>query len=189
MASTRCTASVGVACKRSSRTAWSPRFEELMTSPWQILRACPAIGSGHQSVSPCQPKGCRLCRLAAIESPHGNRLPSAGLHCVTRMPSNRNSPLSVPIQRYPSLVCVIALTAPPGNLLSVFQYSRTYWSRERFGSSPYARLTRHISAIPFSAQRPCLNREIREDTRTFRSRLRFPSSTAFGPYQTHTMYI
>lgn len=136
-------------------------------------------------MSPCQSKGCRLCRLAAIESPHGNRLPSAGFHCVTRMPSNRNSPLSVPIQRYPSLVCVIALTAPPGNLLSVFQYSRTYWSRERFGSSPYARLTRHISAIPFSAQRPCLNQEITEDTRTFRSRLRFPSSTALGPYQVH----
>ena len=32
-------------------------------------------------------------------------------------PSKRIRPLSVPIQRYPSAVCAMSLTAPPGNLL------------------------------------------------------------------------
>src|SRR6266478_1291776 len=41
-------------------------------------------------------------------------------------PSKRIRPLPVPIQRYPSAVCAMPLTAPPGNLVSVVHCSRTY---------------------------------------------------------------
>src|SRR6266481_1589137 len=41
-------------------------------------------------------------------------------------PSKRIRPLSVPIQRYPSAVCAMPLTAPPGNLVWVVHCSLTY---------------------------------------------------------------
>ena len=53
-------------------------------------------------------------------------------------PSKRIRPLSVPIQRYPSAVCAMPLTAPPGNLVSVVHCSRTYCEGRRLGSSARA---------------------------------------------------
>src|SRR6266481_2565582 len=80
-------------------------------------------------------------------------------------PSKRIRPLSVPIQRYPSAVCPIVLTAPPGNLLALIHSSRTYCDGKRLGSSPRASWTRHSSTIPKRIHRIGLNQKITEGTR------------------------
>jgi hypothetical protein len=43
----------------------------------------------------------------------GNCSPVNELHGTNRTPSNLKSPASVPIQMYPSVVCVIFRTLPP----------------------------------------------------------------------------
>src|SRR5437868_9757201 len=83
-------------------------------------------------------------------------------------PSKRNRPLSVPIQRYPSAVCAMPLTAPPGNLVSVVHSSRTYCEGRRLGSSARASVPRHASTIPIRIHRVCLNQQITGDTRICR---------------------
>src|SRR6201993_2936975 len=80
-------------------------------------------------------------------------------------PSNRISPLSVPIQRYPSAVCAKPLTEPPGNLVSVVHCSRTYCEGRRLGSSARASVTRPASTIPIRVHRVCLNQQITGGTR------------------------
>src|SRR3954466_6191183 len=81
-------------------------------------------------------------------------------------PSKRIRPLSVPIQRYPSAVCVMPLTAPPGNLVWVVHCSRTYCVGSRLGSSARVSVTRPASVIPIRAHRVCFNQQITGGTRT-----------------------
>src|ERR1700745_2333478 len=87
---------------------------------------------------------------------------------VKLKPSKRIRPLSVPIQRYPSAVCAMLLTAPPGNLVSLVHCSRTYCEGRRLGSSERASVTRPASTIPIRIHRVCFNRQITEDTRICR---------------------
>src|ERR1700745_2265815 len=75
-------------------------------------------------------------------------------------PSKLTRPLSVPIQRYPSAVCAIPLTAPPGNLVSVVHCSRTYCEGRRLGSSASALVTSPASAIPTRVHRVCFSQQI-----------------------------
>src|SRR5215831_6484706 len=63
-------------------------------------------------------------------------------------PSKRIRPLSVPIHKYPSAVCAIAETDPPGNPLSLPQRSRMYWEIARSGSMAWAGRAEHRSATP-----------------------------------------
>src|ERR1700745_4296687 len=79
---------------------------------------------------------------------------------VKLKPSKRIRPLSVPIQRYPSAVCAMPLTAPPGNLVSLVHCSRTYCEGRRLGSSARVLVTRPASAIPIRAQRICFHQQI-----------------------------
>ena len=95
-------------------------------------------------------------------------------------PSKRLSPLSVPIQRYPSAVCVMALTAPPGNLVSVVHCSRTYSEDRRLGSSARASVTRPASTIPIRVHRLRFNRQIMGDTRICRLQPHFRFSVGYG---------
>src|ERR1700722_8503985 len=83
-------------------------------------------------------------------------------------PSKRNKPLSVPIQGYPSAVCAMPLTAPPGKLLAVIHSSRTYCDGKRLGSSPRASWAGHSSAIPKTIHRIGFNQKITEGTRICR---------------------
>src|SRR5712675_403212 len=83
-------------------------------------------------------------------------------------PSKRTRPLSVPIQRYPSAVCAMLLTAPPGKLLSVVHCSRTYWEGRRFGSSARASVTRLASTIPITVDRVCFKQQVTGGTRICR---------------------
>ena len=83
-------------------------------------------------------------------------------------PSKRIRPLSVPIQRYPSAVCAMPLTAPPGNLVSVVHCSRTYCEGRRLGSSARASVTRPASTIPIRVHRVCFNQQITGGTRICR---------------------
>src|ERR1700722_17454946 len=80
-------------------------------------------------------------------------------------PSKRICPLSVPIQREPSGVCPITLTAPPGNPLVLIQSSRTYCDGKRLGSSPRVSWTRHSSTIPKRIDRIGFDQKITEGTR------------------------
>src|SRR5215813_4962500 len=61
-------------------------------------------------------------------------------------PSNRTRPLSVPIHKYPSAVCAIAETEPPGNPLSLPQRSRLYWETSRWGSRALAARVENTTA-------------------------------------------
>ena len=83
-------------------------------------------------------------------------------------PSKRIRPLSVPIQRYPSAVCAIPLTAPPGNLFSVVHSSRTYCDGRRLGSSARASLTGQQARCQQGSDRVGFNEQITEGTRTCR---------------------
>jgi len=57
----------------------------------------------------------------------------------------------VPIQRYPSAVCAIDDTEPPGNPFSVPQESRKYCETIRLGSIACAETAKHTSANPATA--------------------------------------
>ena len=70
-------------------------------------------------------------------------------------PSKRIRPLSVPIQRYPSAVCAMPLTAPPGNPVSLVHRPRTYCEGRRLGSSARASVTKPASTIPIRVHRVC----------------------------------
>src|ERR1700749_998578 len=83
-------------------------------------------------------------------------------------PSKRIRPLSVPIQRYPSAVCAMPLTEPPGNLDSLIHCSRTYCEGRRLGSSARASATRPASTIPIGSHRVCFNEQITGGTRIYR---------------------
>src|ERR1700733_4503805 len=100
-------------------------------------------------------------------------------------PSKRIRPLSVPIQRYPSAVCPIVLTAPPGNLLALIHSSRTYCDGKRLGSTPRASWTRHSSTIPKGIHRIGFNEKITEDTRICQLPPRFHFSVGSGPDGIH----
>ena len=73
----------------------------------------------------------------------------AGLACWNGRklsPSNRINPFSVPIHRYPSAVCVIAVTAPAVNPLSLPHRSRMYCEIMRFGSIAGAEEVKNTAA-------------------------------------------
>src|SRR5215813_8809518 len=59
------------------------------------------------------------------------------------IPSKRKRPFSVPIQRYPSEVCAIPSTRPPGNPFSVVQESLMYCNVDLFESIACAAQTIH----------------------------------------------
>src|SRR5215468_2741328 len=82
----------------------------------------------------------------------GRELGTASSKSSKFKPSKRISPFSVPIHKYPSAVCVIAETDPPGNPLSLAQRSRMYWEIARSGSIAWAGRTEHTSATPVRNQ-------------------------------------
>src|SRR5882757_9559278 len=94
-------------------------------------------------------------------------------------PSKRISPLSVPIQRYPSAVCAIPLTAPPENPVSLVQRPRLYCEGRRLGSSARASVTKPASTIPIKIHRDCFNQQITGGTRICRLRSHFRFSGVF----------
>src|SRR5258706_11437988 len=74
-----------------------------------------------------------------------------GVACWKRWkfnPSNRIRPFSVPIHKYPSGVCAIAETDPPGNPLSLPHRSRMYCEIVRLGSTACACQTQHTNVAP-----------------------------------------
>jgi hypothetical protein len=70
----------------------------------------------------------------------GSELPAGGVQVTKRAPSNRTRPVSVPIHRYPSAVCVATRTAPDRYPSSARQAVCPYCEIWRFGSSACARL-------------------------------------------------
>src|ERR1700733_375108 len=97
---------------------------------------------------------------------------------VKSKPSKRIRPLSVPIQRYPSAVCAMVLTAPPGNLVPV-HCSRTYCDGRRLVSIAPAPAIRPASTNPTRVHRVCFNQHITGGTRICRLLLRFRFSGGF----------
>src|SRR5438309_12077509 len=74
----------------------------------------------------------------------------AGLACWNGRklsPSNRINPFSVPIHRYPSAVCAMAVTAPAVNPLSLPHRSRMYCEIMRFGSIACPGEVKNMAAI------------------------------------------
>src|ERR1700676_157436 len=57
----------------------------------------------------------------------GNSFPTGGLHETNRTPSKRINPACVPIQRYPSVVWVIALGVPAKTPSSIRHAVCPYW--------------------------------------------------------------
>src|SRR5215831_848978 len=100
-------------------------------------------------------------------------------------PSKRNRPLSVPIQRYPSEVCAMVLTAPPGNLAPV-HCSRTYCEGRRLVSIARAPVARPASTNPARVHRVCFNKQITGGIRICRLQLRFRLSGEFVLNEIHT---
>src|SRR5207245_11253518 len=82
-------------------------------------------------------------------------------------PSKLIRPLSVPIQRYPSAVCAMPLTAPDGNPVSMVHCSRTYCEDRRLGSSARASVTRPASVMTIRVQRNSLHQQLTEGTVIF----------------------
>src|SRR5260370_32577938 len=101
-------------------------------------------------------------------------------------PSKRIRPLSVPIERYPSVVCAMPLTTPPGNLASVVHCSRTYCEGRRLGSSARESVTRPASTIPIKVHRVCFNQQITGGTRICRLWPHFRFLGGYGLDEIHT---
>src|SRR6516165_3142287 len=78
----------------------------------------------------------------------GRELGTASSKSSKFKPSKRIRPFSVPIHKYPSAVCAIAETDPPGNPLSLPHRSRMYWEIARSGSMASAGRAEHASATP-----------------------------------------
>jgi hypothetical protein len=106
---------------------------------------------------------------AASETHEMNGVRSAGAFCrsltTNRTPSNRTSPSSVPIQRYPSRVCTIASTVFCGSPVSLVQTERRDCVSARVGSSARAFPAMSRSAPKTARQRSqtprCVSRLIR----------------------------
>src|ERR1700681_1455995 len=107
-------------------------------------------------------------------------------------PSKRIRPLSVAIQRYPSAVCTMPLTAPPGNLVSVVHCSRTYCEGRRLGSRARASVRRpaKLAGLLTDARALDPNRlpsqYVREQWTT---ETRFPGGAVNGIVQTADGYL
>src|SRR5215475_14864570 len=128
-----------------------PSFWRTTSAPWGRIHSFP-------------PPSVSSCNMGTLEAEENDT-------DVKLKPSKRIRPLSVPIQRYPSAVCPIALTAPPGNLLPVVHCSRTYCEGRRFGSSARVSFEKHTSPIPIRTHRNGFTAQITEDTRICRLRL------------------
>src|ERR1700760_4851256 len=101
-------------------------------------------------------------------------------------PSKRIRPLSVPIHRYPSAVCAMPLTAPPGNPVSLVQCPRTYCESRRLGSRARPSVARPASTIPIRLHRLCFNQHITGGTRICRLSPHFRFSGVFCLDEIHT---
>src|ERR1700733_7625201 len=109
-----------------------------------------------QRASPIMVPIHKLPSLAArrdLTREEGRRFPSVGVQRTNRTPSNRISPDCVPIQRYPSVVCAIALGEPLKTPSCMRQAVWAYWEIHLVGSSaervPTADRSRKISGSGF----------------------------------------
>src|SRR3954463_6523644 len=104
------------------------------------------------------PASVRTCNIGTFEVV----VTEARETCLKSKPSKRSRPLSVPIQRYPSVVCAMPLITPPGNPVSVVHCSWTYRDGARLGWSARASVTRPASTIPIRIHWACFTRKSRE---------------------------
>src|ERR1700756_1262939 len=142
----------------------------IATGPYLTLSNLPSFWRTRSA--PCgrihsfPPASVSNCNIETFE-PVAMEVKETGLKLK---PSKRISPLSVPIHRYPSAVCAMPLTAPPGNPVSVVHFSRTLCEGRRLGSRAPASVRRPPSTIPIRIHRVLFDRQITGGTRTCRLR-------------------